>query len=118
MSRSKTQENYFLSMLLLLKTLSTFTKLNRIFTKQAKAMIREILTLVVNKLPTQYYIEFEKDRKQFNFQPTLANKTAPSFRIIERYGELIEVKEIDADLFEQAKEKIKEILDNPIFDQL
>jgi len=80
-------------------------------------MIREILTLVVNKIPTQYYIEFEKDRKQFNFQPTLANKAAPSFRVIERYGELIEVDEVDPSVLSQAKDKIKEILDNPIFDQ-
>ena len=81
-------------------------------------MIREILTLVVDKVPTKYYIEFEKDRKHFNFQPTLANKTAPSFRIIERYGELIALDEIDPSLIAQAKEKIKEILNNPIFDQL
>lgn len=80
-------------------------------------MIREILTLVVDNVPTQYYIDFEKDRKQFNFQPTLTNKTAPSFRIIERYGELIEIEEIDPFVIEQAKEKIREILNNPIFDQ-
>jgi hypothetical protein len=80
-------------------------------------MIREILTLVVDNVPTQYYIDFEKDRKQFNFQPTLTNKTAPSFRIIERYGELIEVEEVDQFIVEQAKEKIKEILNNPIFNQ-
>ena len=80
-------------------------------------MIREILTLVVGNIPTQYYIDFEKDRKQFNFKPTLSNKTAPSFRIIERYGELIEVEEIDPSVLKQAKEKIIEILNNPIFDQ-
>jgi len=80
-------------------------------------MIREILTLVVDNVPTQYYIDFEKDRKQFNFQPTLTNKAAPSFRIIERYGELIEIEEIDRFVIEQAKEKIREILNNPIFDQ-
>jgi hypothetical protein len=80
-------------------------------------MIREILTLVVNNVPTQYYIEFEKDRKQFNFQPTLTNKAAPSFRILERYGELIEIEEIDPTLIKQAKEKVREILNNPIFDQ-
>ena len=79
-------------------------------------MIREILTLVVDKVPTQYYIDFEKDRKQFNFQPTLTNKNAPTFRIIERYGELIEIEEIDPLLIRQAKEKIREILNNPIFD--
>lgn len=105
-------------MLFLLKTLSTFTPLNRIFTKQTKTMIREILTLVVDKTPIHYYIYFEKDRKQFNFQPTLANKTAPSFKIIERYGELIEVEEIDPELLKQAIEKIKDILSNPIFDHL
>lgn len=81
-------------------------------------MIREILTLVVNNLPTQYYIDFEKDRKQFNFQPTLSNKSAPSFRIIVRYGELIEVEDTDPAILEQAKEKVREILNNPIFDQL
>jgi hypothetical protein len=80
-------------------------------------MIREILTLVVDNVPTQYYIDFEKDRKQFNFQPTLTNKTAPIFRIIERYGELIEIEEVDQSVIEQAKEKIREILNNPIFDQ-
>lgn len=80
-------------------------------------MIREILTLVVDNVPTQYYIEFKKDRKQFNFQPTLTNKMAPSFKIIERYGEFIEVEEIDPFLLNQAKEKIREILNNPIFDQ-
>ena len=80
-------------------------------------MIREILTLVVDDMPTQYYIEFEKDRKQFNFQPTLANKAAPSFRVIERYGELIEVEETDSSIVKQAKDKIREILNNPIFDQ-
>jgi hypothetical protein len=80
-------------------------------------MIREILTLVVDNVPTQYYIEFEKKRKQFNFQPTLTNNAAPSFRIIERYGELIEIEEIDPFIIEQAKEKIRDILNNPIFDQ-
>ena len=80
-------------------------------------MIREILTLVVDNTATQYYIDFEKDRKQFNFQPTLTNKSAPSFRIVERYGELIEIEQVDPHLLEQAKEKIREILDNPIFGQ-
>jgi hypothetical protein len=81
-------------------------------------MIREILTLTVDKIPIQYYIEFEKDRKHFKFQPTLTNKSAPSFRIVERYGELIELEEIEPGLLEEAKQKIREILDNPIFGQL
>jgi hypothetical protein len=81
-------------------------------------MIREILTLLVDGIPTRYYIDFEKDRKQFGFQPTLSNKTAPSFRIVERYGELIEMEEIDQVLLKQAKEKIREILNNPIYGQL
>lgn len=81
-------------------------------------MFREILTLVVDNVPTQYYIDFERDRKQFNFQPTLTNSTAPPFRIIMRYGELIELENIDPNLIQQARKKIREILDNPIFDQL
>ena len=80
-------------------------------------MIREILTLVVNDVPIQYYIDFEKDRKQFNFQPTLSNSSAPSFRIIVRYEELIEIEETDPQILEQAKEKVREILNNPIFDK-
>lgn len=76
-------------------------------------MIREILTLMIDDLPTQYYIEFEKDQKQFSFQPAIFNKAAPSFKIIERFGELIEIEEIDFSIAEQAKEKIKQILNNP-----
>lgn len=81
-------------------------------------MIREILTLVVNEVPVQYYIDFEKDRKQFNFQPTLSNSSAPSFRIIERYGELIEIEDVDPAILKQVKQKVREILDNPLFDAL
>ena len=98
--------------------LGSFTLRYRISTKQPKPMIREILTLLVDDIPTHYYIDFEKDRKQFNFQPTLSNKAAPSFRIVERYGELIEVESIEPKLLEQARERIREILNNPIFDQL
>jgi hypothetical protein len=81
-------------------------------------MIREILTLIINGRPTQYYIDFEKGRKKFKFHPTLTHKTAPSFTIIARYGELIEVEEVEPYILEQAQEKIREILNNPIFDQL
>jgi len=73
-------------------------------------MAREILTLFVNNIPTQYYIDFEPDRKQFTLQPAPGNNSGPSFRIIERYGELIEIEEIDSDIIQQAKKKITEIL--------
>lgn len=76
-------------------------------------MIRKILTLVIDNVPTQYYVDFEKDRKQFNLQPTLDNETAPSFRIIERYGELIEIEEIDSYIIDQAKERIRKLISDP-----
>jgi hypothetical protein len=79
-------------------------------------MTRKILTLFINNVPTQYYIDFEKDRKQFNLQPVLSGASAPSFRIIERYGVLIEVEETDPELIEQAKQKITEILSDPKVD--
>jgi hypothetical protein len=80
-------------------------------------MIREILTLVVDKLPTQYYINFERDRKQFLFQPTLKNKEAPSFTILVQGEALVLSETIDDLLAEQAREKVREILANQIFDQ-
>ena len=76
-------------------------------------MTRELLTLIVNNVPIQYYIDFEEDRKQFSLQPLLTNQTAPSFRIIERYGELIEIEEIDPYILQQAKKKIIELLTDP-----
>ncbi len=80
-------------------------------------MIRDILTLIVDKKPTQYYINFEKERKRFAFQPTLNNKTAPAFVIVVEKGKLITEGLADDNLEKQAKEKIKEILSNNIFDQ-
>lgn len=79
-------------------------------------MIREILTLLVDETPLQYYISFEKDRKHFNFQPTLKNKTAPSFDIIVRENELIVNGEVEPAVAQQAREKVREILSNDIFD--
>jgi hypothetical protein len=76
-------------------------------------MTTEILTLLVNNVPTQYHVEFEQDRKQFNLHPAHVNSPAPSFRIIERYGELIEVEEIDPNIIQQAKKIIEEILRKP-----
>jgi hypothetical protein len=79
-------------------------------------MIQEILTLQVENLPTQYYINFKKDRKKFLFQPTLKNKSAPSFIIMVKENELIVEDLQDNKIAEQAKEKVKEILTNNIFD--
>lgn len=80
-------------------------------------MIREILTLLVDNIPTQYYIDFQKDRKQFTFQPTLSSKAAPSFVVLVKDDELVASEEVDISILVQAKEKIKEIINNPIFDQ-
>jgi hypothetical protein len=79
-------------------------------------MIREILTLVVKEKPTQYYILFEKDRKRFSFQPTLKNREAPSFTIFIEEGEMRTTDSISEDLQLQAKNKINELLSNPMFD--
>ena len=79
-------------------------------------MLQEILTLVVEELPTQYYINFEKDRKTFLFQPTLKNKSAPTFTIVVRNSELVAVNLDDGDIERQAKEKVREILGNSLFD--
>ena len=81
-------------------------------------MIREILTLVVDKLPVSYYIEFKKDRRHFKFQPTLKNKSAPSFTISVNSHELSIDPPIDESIVFQAKEKVKEILANSIFDKI
>ena len=88
-----------------------------VFLLSNKIMIREILTLVVDNIPTQYYINFKKDRKQFSFQPTLKNKTAPAFVILVENNELTISDMVDEGIAAQAKEKVKEILANSIFDQ-
>ena len=79
-------------------------------------MLREILTLTVNKVPTQYYIKFGKDRQRFTFQPTLKNKEAPVFVIIIKEQELKIAGDVDEIMAEQAKEKVREIISNSIFD--
>lgn len=81
-------------------------------------MLQEILTLVVDKIPTQYYINFEKERKTFFFQPTLKSKSAPAFVIEIRQHEMVCEGVQDVKVIEQAKEKVKEILSNTIFDQI
>jgi len=99
--------------MLFLRNLSgIFTCYNRIFTKQP-TMTREILTLIVNETPTEYFVDFEQDRKQFTLHPAQSTNSAPSFRIIERYGELIELEEIDPDIIQQAKKKLREIMKDP-----
>ena len=80
-------------------------------------MLRKILTLTVNNIPTQYYIKFGKDRQRFSFQPTLKNKEAPVFVILVRDGELKLAGEIDPVMESQAMEKVKEILSDNIFDK-
>ena len=80
-------------------------------------MIREILTLTVDNHPTQYYINFSKERTLFNFQPTLKNRSAPTFAVIVKGNELQIPEPVEPALAAQAKEKVKEILDNLIFDQ-
>lgn len=81
-------------------------------------MIREILTLKINNKPYQYYISFGKDRKKFVFTPTLQNKNAPAFEIVVEEKLLMVTQKIDSLLEDQAKEKVKEILNSKIFDQL
>ena len=79
-------------------------------------MLREILTLTVNNFPVQYYIRFGRERQRFTFQPTLKNKEAPVFIILVKDGELKIAGEIDETMATQAKEKVKEIISNSIFD--
>ena len=79
-------------------------------------MIQEILTLVVDDLPTQYYINFEKERKKFFFQPTLKNKSAPTFIVLVENNEFRTKDLSDPVVGIQAIEKVKEILCNNIFD--
>jgi hypothetical protein len=80
-------------------------------------MLREILTLLVDKIPTQYYINFQPDRKEFIFQPTLNNKSAPAFTVLVEGADLVVPQKIERLLVDQAKEKVTEILNNTIFDQ-
>jgi hypothetical protein len=80
-------------------------------------MIREILTLEVDGMSTQYYIQFGKDRTRFSFQPTLKNKAAPSFTLIVKDGNIEAESPVPASLARQASEKIRSILDDKLFDK-
>ena len=79
-------------------------------------MLREFLTLFVENIPTQYYLHFEKDRTHFIFRPTLRNDTAPAFEIFVEKDQLVVKGQVDESLEHQAREKVREILDNRIFD--
>ena len=79
--------------------------------------MREILTLLVDNINTRYYIQFEKDRKRFIFQPTLKNRAAPSFTILVEQDELITRDSIQPALLQQARDKVKEILTSSMFDK-
>jgi hypothetical protein len=81
-------------------------------------MIREIFTLVVDKIPMPYYIRFEKDRQRFHFQASLKNKSAPSFVVIVSNENLITEPPIDDAIAKQAVQKVKEIVQDKIFDRL
>lgn len=82
-------------------------------------MIREILTLVIERQPASYYIIFTKERNRFVFQPTLNSKSNPSFILLVQNNEIVQDgTPVDDKVFKQAKEKVKEIISNSIFDQL
>ncbi|MFL5742311.1 MAG: hypothetical protein ACJ75B_18950 [Flavisolibacter sp.] len=80
-------------------------------------MIREILTLTIEEISTPYYIQFEKDRMQFSFQPTLKNKAAPSFIIVVEGDRLVANEKIAEKIFDQACEKIQEIRHSDWYEQ-
>lgn len=81
-------------------------------------MIREILTLMVADSSVQYYISFDKNRKWFEFEPTLKNKNALCFKMIVEGNALMTTGKIDAFLEAQAKKKVKEIMSNGVYDHL
>lgn len=80
-------------------------------------MIKEILTLIVDGVPTQYYIKFGKERRRFSFHPTLKNKSAPVFIVFMRDDELKVAGEVDEQVAEQARQKVREILSDNLFDR-
>lgn len=80
-------------------------------------MIREILTLVSENTPLQYYIQFDKSRKRFSFEPSYRNKSAPAFTIHVEGSALVTEGEVSPEIERQAKEKILDFLGNMIFDR-
>ena len=81
-------------------------------------MLREIFTLVIDRTPTPYYIQFEKDRKKFHFQANLKNKSAPSFIVmIDEDDDIITVPHVDEVIAKQAEQKVRELVNDKIFDR-
>ena len=83
----------------------------------ATTMIREMFTLVVDRIPTPYYIKFEKDRRRFQFQATLKNKAAPSFVVMFLDNDLITEPFVDEVIAKQARQKVRELVNDKIFDR-
>jgi hypothetical protein len=81
-------------------------------------MMREILTLILDKTPVQYYILFTKERNRFIFEPTLKNKSAPKFTIEIINNEPTTNDIVDDNLLMHAKEKVREIISDDFFDKL
>lgn len=78
-------------------------------------MLREIFTLVVDRKPTPYYIQFGKDRKRFQFQATLKNKSAPSFVVMLQDDDFITEPSVDEVIARQAEQKVRELVNDTIF---
>jgi hypothetical protein len=81
-------------------------------------MLREIFILVVEKVPTPYYIRFGKDRKRFHFQASLKNKMAPSFVVIIDDDAIITEPMVHEVILKQAEQKVRELVNDEIFDRI
>ena len=81
-------------------------------------MLREIFILVVDKVPTPYYIQFEKERRKFHFQASLKNKTAPAFVVILDDGDMTIEPYVDEFIAKQAEQKVRELVNDEIFDRI
>jgi hypothetical protein len=80
-------------------------------------MLREMFMLVVDRIPTPYYIQFGKDRKKFKFQASVKNKTAPSFVISLHENAFVTEPNVDEVIVKQAEQKVREIVNDKIFDR-
>ena len=81
-------------------------------------MLKEIFTLESEGGLIQYYVLFTKDRNVFEFQPTYKNKSAVVFRILVRDGELVTEDNVPPSVLEGAREKVREIISNDVFDRI